>query len=234
MRSLFAIAPIIVTAFLVGIQPATADTTIDTLSFVNSYSGYGYKFAGQTFTAPQDSILTSFSFQLTSSPYEGTPDHRGFLTLFVAPYDTQTQLAGPTLFTSSPLPLQPSNRPDGALYTFATGQLTLAAGQKYLAYVFSSDSFDLMEFKSNTYDSDPSSSKFGDAYPAGEAVASNNLSLPFTPFADVTKTIDLGFIAKFSTPVPEASTTVSFGLLLALGLGGTVVAARRRKAGSGS
>ena len=31
-------------------------------------------------------------------------------------------------------------------------------------------------------------------------------------------------------PVPEASTTVSFGLLLALGAGGIVVAARRRKA----
>jgi hypothetical protein len=31
-------------------------------------------------------------------------------------------------------------------------------------------------------------------------------------------------------PVPEASTTVSFGLLLALGLGGLVVASKRRKA----
>lgn len=31
-------------------------------------------------------------------------------------------------------------------------------------------------------------------------------------------------------PVPEASTTVSFGLLLALGLGGVVVAAKRKKA----
>lgn len=31
-------------------------------------------------------------------------------------------------------------------------------------------------------------------------------------------------------PVPEASTTVSFGLLLALGLGGMVIAARRKKA----
>jgi len=30
--------------------------------------------------------------------------------------------------------------------------------------------------------------------------------------------------------VPEASTTVSLGLLLMLGLGGTVVARRRRKA----
>jgi len=35
-----------------------------------------------------------------------------------------------------------------------------------------------------------------------------------------------------AAPVPEASTTVSLGLLLALGLGGLVVGARRRKANS--
>lgn len=35
---------------------------------------------------------------------------------------------------------------------------------------------------------------------------------------------------KSATPVPEASTTTSFGLLLCLGLGGLVVSARRRKA----
>jgi len=35
-----------------------------------------------------------------------------------------------------------------------------------------------------------------------------------------------------SAPVPEASTTVSFGLLLALGLGGLVIAARRKKTGA--
>lgn len=33
-----------------------------------------------------------------------------------------------------------------------------------------------------------------------------------------------------SAPVPEASTTVSFGLLLALGAGGAAIAARKRKA----
>ena len=33
-------------------------------------------------------------------------------------------------------------------------------------------------------------------------------------------------------PIPEAATTTSFGLLLALGLGGLVVAAKRKKAGS--
>lgn len=36
---------------------------------------------------------------------------------------------------------------------------------------------------------------------------------------------------SLSAPVPEASTVVSFGLLLALSLGGLIVAARRKKAG---
>ena len=37
-------------------------------------------------------------------------------------------------------------------------------------------------------------------------------------------------INGLSSPVPEASTTVSFGLLLALGLGGAAVGAKRKKA----
>ena len=39
----------------------------------------------------------------------------------------------------------------------------------------------------------------------------------------------LAFGPSSSAPVPEASTTVSFGLLLVLGLGGLVVAAKRKK-----
>ena len=35
-----------------------------------------------------------------------------------------------------------------------------------------------------------------------------------------------------NAPVPEASTTVSFGLLLALGMGGVIVAAKKRRAAS--
>lgn len=46
---------------------------------------------------------------------------------------------------------------------------------------------------------------------------------------DTVATEDFAVIVNPS-PVPEASTTVSFGLLLALGLGGVVVVARRRKA----
>ena len=39
-----------------------------------------------------------------------------------------------------------------------------------------------------------------------------------------------GSLTLAAAPVPEASTTVSLGLLLLLGLGGLVVAARRKRA----
>lgn len=41
--------------------------------------------------------------------------------------------------------------------------------------------------------------------------------------------VDFLTVGVTSSPVPEASTTASFGLLLALGLGGLVVAAKRKK-----
>ena len=40
---------------------------------------------------------------------------------------------------------------------------------------------------------------------------------------------DIGWKLNSPAAVPEASTTVSFGLLLALGLGSMVVAAKKRK-----
>ena len=42
-------------------------------------------------------------------------------------------------------------------------------------------------------------------------------------------TLELDDISVTASPVPEASTTVSFGALLALGLGGLVVAAKKKK-----
>lgn len=51
-----------------------------------------------------------------------------------------------------------------------------------------------------------------------------------TGFPSTTRQITGGFLIETPAAVPEASTTVSFGLLLALGLGGTVVAARKKKA----
>lgn len=217
-------------AVTVGLwTPAIADTAVDTTGLVNGYSGYGYTFVGQTFAAPQNAALTSFSFLLVPSPFEGSPGHTGSLTLFVAAYDTVTRLAGPTLFTSAPQPLGAYDPPNGTLYTFNTGRLALAPGQEYLAYVSSSDSFANVYFRSVIHDNSAGSTTPGDAYVQGEAVASNRLSEAFIPFPDATKSLDLGFIATFSSPVPEASTSSSLGLLLVLGLGGVVITVRRKK-----
>ena len=40
------------------------------------------------------------------------------------------------------------------------------------------------------------------------------------------------FLLRPNAPVPEASSVVSLGLLLVLGMGGLVVAARRKKVGA--
>ena len=50
-------------------------------------------------------------------------------------------------------------------------------------------------------------------------------------FAPTSRVITAGsLIVTAAEPVPEASTTVSFGLLLALGMGGVVIAAKKKKA----
>jgi len=40
---------------------------------------------------------------------------------------------------------------------------------------------------------------------------------------------DLSLVLRPNSPVPEASTTVSLGLLLALGMGAMVIAAKKRR-----
>ena len=51
-------------------------------------------------------------------------------------------------------------------------------------------------------------------------------------FSYSSETVDRAevFLVQATSPVPEASSFVSFGLLLALGLGGMVIATRRKKA----
>jgi len=72
--------------------------------------------------------------------------------------------------------------------------------------------------------------------------SSANDSLQTVTFSNFTNLLSVSFAQQFPSnqfdnisvtaapAVPEASTTVSFGLLLALGLGGLVVAAKRKKA----
>jgi len=64
----------------------------------------------------------------------------------------------------------------------------------------------------------------------GALSASGEFATPVTGGSAVARVISAGSLVATGAPVPEASTTVSFGLLLALGLGGLVIAAKRKKA----
>ncbi len=68
-------------------------------------------------------------------------------------------------------------------------------------------------------------------YPFPDGSAEYTSTVGTVGFAPATpRTISGGFLIVTSdSPVPEASTTVSFSLLLALGLGGAAVAAKRKK-----
>ena len=59
-----------------------------------------------------------------------------------------------------------------------------------------------------------------------QLTASGEFALP----TGLSRVISSGSLIATAAPVPEASTTASLGLLLALGLGGLVIAKRRRKA----
>jgi len=64
----------------------------------------------------------------------------------------------------------------------------------------------------------------------GSLTDSGEFATPVTGGSTVARVISAGSLVATGAPVPEASTTVSFGLLLALGLGGLVIAAKRKKA----
>jgi hypothetical protein len=63
----------------------------------------------------------------------------------------------------------------------------------------------------------------------GSFNAGNHLVNSGESINSATRLISTGQLIAAGTPVPEASTTVSFGLLLALGLGGLVIAKRKKQ-----
>ncbi len=107
----------------------------------------------------------------------------------------------------------------GGTYSPYTG----AAEKKTLGYVFGngfgSDAEDAVYHLSFTFNDASSALALSFTGQPDESLSNESWGLDNV----VVKTNAAG-------PVPEASTTVSFGLLLALGLGGVVVAAKRKKA----
>ncbi len=80
-------------------------------------------------------------------------------------------------------------------------------------------------------DANPYNFITGNAYTAAGTSADLVFAVSIPQGGDATALIDDVTIKDITAPaaVPEASTTVSLGLLLALGLGGTAVSAHRRK-----
>jgi len=72
--------------------------------------------------------------------------------------------------------------------------------------------------------------KYTTSFTATGAQAGQDLEIAPANTASDQVNFDAVSLTQTPAPMPEASTTVSLGLLLALGMGGLVVAGRRRKA----
>ena len=222
---------------VLSISTAQAQTTIDTTSSANSSSGSGplVYVEGQTFTAPTDSVLNDFTFLLQSAypsyPFQTSP-FRFEIAPFIQTGFGRTPLeifgtTGPSIFTSGPysnLPYGQPGVPNFTSVTFNVGGLALTPGAQYAAIIniqpYATDTTILPFIQAVA--ADPPS----DAYSGGFLfIGSNKNSIESVGGAN---NFDTAFIAHFSPSpaVPETSTTVSLGLLLALGAG--VVAFRRK------
>jgi hypothetical protein len=173
---------------------------------------------GQTFTVPiTDNILNSFSFILGPNLYDGTAPMT--FAGYVAQWDG-SKATGPILYTSG---TQTYTGAGFTTYLFNTGNLSLTAGQKYVAFLSASKFFvgnDHLTFMADN---------FSNPYSGGDFVFYNNGS----DFSALTANSwdyaggDLGdavFTATFNnnvTPVPfEFSPEQGFllGVPLFLGL----------------
>ncbi len=126
-----------------------------------------------------------------------------------------------------------------ALGIFAVSRTT-AAGNQAFATALSNFAFEFFSGSSNelvlnTFGADNASGILllqpGSIPIGGGLRASGEFTPPMIGGSTGTRLISAGSLVAAEVPaaVPEASTTVSFGLLLALGLGGMVVAAKRKK-----
>ncbi len=208
---------------------STVSTLPDMNASVGNFGAGATATFGQTITAPaQDSLLTRFAFVLENfggAPLEADAE--------VYAWDGAGVL-GPALFQSAPFTIAANSAADplaGVLYR-ATPNITLSAGGQYV----------LLFTTSGLQSSQSAAAQFGAVTPAtytdGSLVTleSGNDHSALSGSSDyfVNPSYDLAFQADFAplpeaNPVPEASTTVSLGLLLMLGAGGTVAARRKKR-----
>ena len=217
-------------------HPAAAQSSLST---VPSWNGSDYAFPfGTSVTATYGEVITAPQTQLKDFTfYFQNYDGGSYQTNAYVYAWNGTNATGSALASSGPYTV--ANGTAFAPITFAA-PATLSVGQQYVLFVNTSA----------TYGTTPGGdSKLGaiytDPYAGGQYVFYNNNDnfglLTTTAWDHYSSTstnqntygngYDLAFTADFGpAAVPEASTTVSFGLLLTLGLGAMAVAARRRKA----
>lgn len=124
-------------AALVALSAPASAQTIDTTPAWNGTAAFGYWGAGgsgtfgQTITAPTQSTLTGFSFNLIYN--SSGPPHSQY-EAFVYRWDSVNgHTAGPALFTSGVM-----TAPGAMVFTevtFNTGRITLTPGQQYVLFL---------------------------------------------------------------------------------------------------
>lgn len=185
---------------------ARAQTTISTLPANNTF-GTAYTIIGQTFTTPDDNVLTNFSLQL----FGIRP-----LTMSVFAYnDLADTIVGGALFTSVPTEATLVGGLNG--YSFDLNGLNLTTGQTYAALVRGTTTFNGRQTVGAP-----------DAYAGGKFIIGTNLVDPFTPWESLFGgKRDLAFTATFSSAqaIPEPA---SWALLASVGVP-TLIFFKRRK-----
>lgn len=218
-----------------GISAGTVLTTLpdwDGFNYAQSWGVDGSSTYGQTFYAPSDNVLTSFTFQIAGDGPTSL-QYQAFVYAWDGPLRGYGgQAVGSALFQSGPSTFTADGTSSFPDYQFQavtvnTGLTSLVAGQAYVIFLTISDPADYDQSSGNTVWG-LNFSAHGANGGGGGFVFANNMndpslltSSPWDTFSDIG---DLAFEATF-TAVPEPATAALAGV----GLACVVAAATRRR-----
>ncbi len=183
-----------------------------------------------TFNFDADAVGTTTAFTDTSSGVSATftsPGNPAGFIVVGAPPGFFTLLSGNVL--TDPGPFKTNNIPLDVLFSAPLKTLSLnfaTAGNGSLTANFFTGGLGGTLVGSSTT---PSAVPLGGFVPEGALSFSTPSSFDTVVLTSTAPDFAVDNIVVGPAPVPEASTTASFGLLLVLGLGGVVVAGRRKK-----